>query len=611
MLVHHTLSKLAARFEECNHTPSPEQWDALRELAETLQAMADGTVARRFFLSSLDPGVGKSQTLIAFVDALLASPAHQHVGVLLCVSRLSEVERMVRDISISSAMLAVRTSDAKLNALGTAEENAAHVVITTQQMMERRLAERTFSTAGLFPFQGKPRAVRIWDEAFLPGQPITLAADSIAFVLQRLAALSPDLRRDVGAIFKEVDALPSGATYVVPDFADKYQNVSLNDALALAEVRGSPREDERMALSSLWFISGKRVSIRRDGAYGGAIIDYRETLPEDLAPMVILDASGRVRSTYRDMEGGRGSLVRLRSAPKSYGPLTIHTWLTGGGKSAFVTNRDRLVAGIAKTIDSRPHEHWLVVCHRSDGRVGDIEKAISTLATAPRENVRYITWGNHSATNEFVDTPNVILAGTLFYRGSYYEALKRLSAGRPAAAGPVLDEEMRDIELGEHAHLILQALCRGAVRKCDGDKCHPAHAYVIASVRSGIPDALPRIFPGCQVERWSPLPRMLRGDAEQAFDYIESWASRAKPGDALPFKHVQRDLGIDRTTFNTTVRRGLPFVEALAELGVEEWGKGRYSTAFRLLGRLAELSIEAAPVVSAADPSVGAAGLRM
>jgi hypothetical protein len=498
---------------------------------------------------------------------------------------------MVNEIGIPADMLVVATSDDRLNALGSAYVDQARVVITTQQMVERRLGERSYETAGLFPYQGKPRAVRVWDEAFLPGQPITLAADRIAAVFQRLAILSPELRQDMVEIFNTLEALPSGTTYLVPDFADKYPSISLNDALALTEASGVAREEECQTLSSLWFISGKRVSIRRDGKYGGALIDYRETLPPDLAPMVILDASGRVRATYRDMEGPRGLLVRLRSAPKDYGPLTVHTWLTGGGKSAFAARGERLAAGIAKTIDLRPNEKWLVVCHRRDGKVGDVERAVSeNLSATARANVRFITWGNHSATNEYVDVPNVILAGTLFYRGSYYEALKRLVAGRPASVGTVTDEELREIELGEHAHLILQALCRGAVRKSDGDRCPPAHAYIIASSRSGIPDALPMIFPNCKVKRWSPLPRQLKGDAEPVFKYIEAWASKSRPGDTLPFRLIQRDLGIDRTTFSTTIRRGLLFVEAIAELGVEEWGKGKYSTGYRLASRPAQQS---------------------
>jgi hypothetical protein len=409
-----TLAQLGSYFNKRNHRPSPAQWEALAQLAETLEAMANGAAEPRFFLSSLDPGVGKSQTLIRFVDTLLASPLHEHVGVLLCVSRLSEVRRMVFDSAIPSDMLCVCTSDAELNKLGTAEMDAARVVITTQQMVERRLAERDFNDSGLFPFLGKPRAVRVWDEAFLPGQPITLAADNLAFIFRRLTALSAELRADVLAIFNDVEKVPSGATYIVPDFAGKYPHVSLNDALALTEASGGTeaerqlRDDERAALSSLWFISGKRVSIRRDGKYGGALIDYKETLPADLAPMVILDASGRVRATYRDMEDGRGMLVRLRSAPKNYAPLTVHTWLTGGGKAAFAEHRDKLAAGIAKTIDGKPTERWLVVCHKTDGRVGNVEKAVTDLLSAiPKDNVQFITWGNHSATNEFADVPNV------------------------------------------------------------------------------------------------------------------------------------------------------------------------------------------------------------
>jgi hypothetical protein len=286
------------------------------------------------------------------------------------------------------------------------------------------------------------------------------------------------------------------------------------------------------------------------------------------------------------MEDERGMLVRLLSASKNYAPLTVHTWRTGGGKSAFASNGDKLAAGIAKTIDGKPSERWLVVCHKTDGRVGNVEKTVTDLLSAtPKDNVQFITWGNHSATNDFADVPNVILAGTLFYRASYYEALKRLAAGRPATAGTVSDNELRETELGEHAHLVLQALCRGAVRKSDGDKCHPAHAYLIASVRSGIPEALPKIFPGCKVVRWSPLPRTLKGDAAPAYDYVERWARRAKPGEVLPFRLIQRDLGIDRTTFATTIRRGLPFVDSIAELGVEEWGKGKYATAYQLVSR--------------------------
>jgi hypothetical protein len=48
------------------------------------------------------------------------------------------------------------------------------------------------------------------------------------------------------------------------------------------------------------------------------VLDYRETLPENLAPLVILDASGRVRTTYRQWRQNRGGLEWLATATKRY-----------------------------------------------------------------------------------------------------------------------------------------------------------------------------------------------------------------------------------------------------------------------------------------------------
>lgn len=39
-----------------------------------------------------------------------------------------------------------------------------------------------------------------------------------------------------------------------------------------------------MAVSSLWFLSGKTVTIRPAGKMGNTVIDYRDTLPDDLTP---------------------------------------------------------------------------------------------------------------------------------------------------------------------------------------------------------------------------------------------------------------------------------------------------------------------------------------
>jgi hypothetical protein len=268
---------------------------------------------------------------------------------------------------------------------------------------------------------------------------------------------------------------------------------------------------------------------------------------------------------------------------KRYDRLAIHLWRTGGGKRAFQTNGDKLAEGIAKTIETKPDQRWLVVIHRRGGKVGDVQRDIrAQLVSTPPENVTFITWGQHMATNDHVDTPNVILAGTLFFRPSFYESLKRLSAGRRASQGVVTKDEMERVMVGEHAHAILQALCRGSVRRCDGEHCHPCHAYVIASVKSGIPTALPTIFPGATIQPWKPVERTLRGHVKAAVEFVEGWLSTAQAGDRLPFKTVFKALGVASNDFKDRVRRHPDFIEATAEMGLMEWGQGVRFTGFTL-----------------------------
>ena len=146
----------------------------------------------------------------------------------------------------------------------------------------------------------------------------------------------------------------------------------------------------------------------------------------------------------------------------------------------------------------------------------------------------------------------------------------------------VTKEELERVMVGEHPHAILQALCRGAVRRCDGEHCQPCHAYIIGSVRSGIPTALPTIFPGCKLVRWQPIERNLKGHVGAAVEMITTWAASAKVGDTLPFKDISKALGIARQAFKSDVRLHPEFIGAVAELGVVEHGSGRYFTGFML-----------------------------
>jgi hypothetical protein len=192
--------------------------------------------------------------------------------------------------------------------------------------------------------------------------------------------------------------------------------------------------------------------------------------------------------------------------------------------------------------------------------------------------------GAHDATNEFADVPNIILAGTLFLRSSDYEALGRLASGHPSSSGRFDDEKVREVTAGEHRHLILQALCRGVVRKCLGEGCPPARAYIIASRKSGIAEELPHIFPGARILPWRPVKKALRGKVAEAVQFITAQLA-SDPTSVVTFREVMAHLGWrDRKEFQRRIRKHDDFRAALVDAGIEEWGKGRWPKGFRLFG---------------------------
>lgn len=298
-------------------------------------------------------------------------------------------------------------------------------------------------------------------------------------------------------------------------------------------------------------------------------------MPKGLEPLVVLDASGRegIRATYAKWQNQHGGIKMLASAAKSYKNLTVHCWNTSGGKSAFRRDGKTLLEGVVKTIKEQPTEPWLVIYHH-DG-IGMDFRAEVEKRIAGKTRVEFLHWGEHQATNCYSHIPNVILAGTLFLRLSYYEALTRMMLDQRPTAGPVDIEAEQAITQGEHRHLVLQALCRGNVRRCQGAECYPCDAYVIASVNSGIRKALPEIFPDCKVVDWQPVPPPpLRGKVKEALAFIDAWFEE-NPNGVLRFTVLQKKLGMKPKEFRWNVRRHPSFVEAITSRGIIETTVGR------------------------------------
>ena len=221
-----------------------------------------------------------------------------------------------------------------------------------------------------------------------------------------------------------------------------------------------------------------------------------------------------------------------------------------------------------------------MVVHKPGKGVRDVGAAIRRgLPAATAAKVRTVTWGNHMATNDYADVPNVILAGTLFMRPSFYTALTHLARDASLVPGLAAVDAIERTVVGEHANLVLQAICRGRVRKSDGSKCQPMSAYVIATSHSGIPDSLPTIFPGATIKAWFQKRQKGKAAERQLSDAISYVRRRMREGaNVINNSDIWAAVGIRRQHLHRIAKRREWWDE------MEALGLVIYGTQKRMLG---------------------------
>ncbi len=581
-LTEQTMTAVRRFFEtETSHRPSGEMYQALEHIALTLEAMANGKADRKIYLSSLAPGIGKTQTICFFLKLLLKDEQYRDQGILIGLSSYDEIQSYIERMEVDRRNMAVLTSDYKLNSLGNSDQNEAQVLFTTQQRMDRKLKQyEDFSKAHEFYYKGKPRQIRIWDESFLPGKPITTRRDDLLFLIGALRKSHQDLTVELDKLLNvKLRKVEDETLLELPDLKMKY-DLDLNDLTGLLKRQNKSTTEIEIA-SNFWFLLGRSVSVHKDGLMGSTVLSYEETIPEDIAPLLVLDASGSCRATYDEMASHRKNIARLKTAHKDHSDLEVHHWRTGGGKTSFFKHADEYVEGIANTINKEFDREWLIIIHKD---IPDLEDRIrSLLLEVDQDKIYFITWGKHRSTNKYAHVDRVILAGTLFLSDSQYESLGRLSAGRLPEHGEYSKDSISRVALGELKHVILQGACRGAVRLCEGDKCRPCKIFIMGAKKSGVKQELiQELFPKSSYNLWRPITRELTGKVRLAMDYLSKQFDDSSDSktDYVSFIDVMKATGFmtvvdckekcDSQNFNKNIRQHQEFQIALNEAGLEE-----------------------------------------
>ena len=277
----------------------------------------------------------------------------------------------------------------------------AQVLFTTHAKV-RAVAnhQKNFNRSPFFQYQGVTRQVRIWDEAILPADPIVLSTTQIEEYVRLLKGWDED--RAAALLQEWLAGLSQYKTQnltVMPLFIlqMRFPPDELDDDLQPSSVRGTQLYESDLA-QTMRLLAGQTLRVHQDPATGATIISYRESLPREFAPLLILDAGGELAMTYHAWGEGRGNLRQLPSASKSYHNLTTHYWDHRGGKSAHRDNEQigELALGVVSAVRQIRMENrteQVLIIHRLHQKpYADLRKRIEALAGAETGNLEGLSF---------------------------------------------------------------------------------------------------------------------------------------------------------------------------------------------------------------------------
>lgn len=586
------MSMLNELFKGYEHKHSEEmRADALGSF-ELFEGIMLDAASPSVFLNTMATGVGK--TSIGSVGIVVAWYMHRDKGVLMCVPLLREIEDLIQTVTnlgLPKEQIYVHTADDKANALGGATDgNKAFLCITTQQMIDKRLAgTKQLSDLDIFHYNGGLRKLRLWDESLLPWEELLINVDQIAKLPGFFRNWNTHLADELLDIVERVRKLDSGSLYEFPDLAEKYQL----DYKKLRYDTGTEGIDTRKAVRSLCKISGKPCRISQD-EFKRTIIDWSDNLPEDFFPVVVFDASGRVRSAYEHFKKASGVLEVYTKSQKDFSNVTFHHVPIASGRNKWRGYKDRLLTATAFCINADDRKP-LVVGFKPDDDNGNEKDKIPDIKEAlvgnnyTNKDFSYVSWGNHKQTNEYRDYTKMVLSGMPYLPYAVIELRTRGALGLSAKEELSYDA-FRDIEIGELKNDLLQAVGRICVRKIiDGNKCPEADVFIIAGNRSGadIQKLLAETFPGSKYRRFH-VDDTTKEKWELVIEYLVARLSDIS-SDAVSFGEVMDCVGIaNRANFNKLIRSNPEFKKAIADMGIYEISEGRYPSHFKRSLMLAE-----------------------
>lgn len=485
----------------------------LKCVHDTLVHLLSGNLSTPVYhLASFDPGTGKTAALCEFLKAWKSQGFRPTQGALIVLSTRKEIEDCIARSSLDPADFAILVAKGhQMNEEGRPNRDRAPVLFTTQEKLRRLCDGMSFADVEHLHFLGQPRRLRVWDEAFLPAPGETFRKDTILSPLEDLRPVSPPDAASLDALGDSLSADSVGRVVQVPEALKS----------ACTTLSGLPGHGGRERWRPLRALAGQEALVVHGGGNGLYLAGAGNAIPADFAPALILDASGRVRETYKAMDAN-GILRRLPSVPRDYSPLRIHHWDRAASRSTLANGKARseVLQAAAEIINGTSGEEpWLVIhpkLRASDGY--DIFGELAALVDGP-ERLTSLHWGDHHGTNDHRHLSRVMVLGLWHFRRPAYAALHAASGAPLDLAG---DRATLDVvEAGEHRHNLLQAICRASVRQGDEETCGACEVHLVGRLGADGDELLRETFPGVVIERWTPASGGVSGSVARLILELE------------------------------------------------------------------------------------------
>ena len=499
-------------FQAVGHRPSGPQWEAILDLLDTLESAANRGLQPAAYVSAIPAGTGKSASLAAFARALMTSPHYAGTGMVIACNRVTEVRDMAAALATHRDKLHIIVGRANTDVLAMGahtEANQAQCVITTQAALKGTMrTTRFFDRATRYHYRGERRAVVCWDEALTFNRPVVLDADTVGSLAKEMRRQSSEAATALKEWATALDRVLPGAC-AVPDFE------AMGVDFHRLEDDTADRDDLAAQAKMLGIIAGATGYVWKGNA-GVSLISYVPELPIGLLPVIVTDASAAVgvhHASYEQMARTR-RIVRLKEAAKTYRNMTLRIVPTAASRSTYrdkaSTKGKELIEMAVRYIESVAPERVLVVGYKiwltmKGVNERTIRAAIDArLTPEAKARTHHLSYGSHTATNDYKDVRRVILMGLNFLPPAASYAASGAALDKPMRSNDPADHPTTDqveaMRLGALRDATLQAILRGNARMgCDGD-CGACEVIIPQTKQTGLSKAdYEGMFPGAVI----------------------------------------------------------------------------------------------------------------